>query len=100
MKSPIPPLSAKPLEPWQTWTPPPRFLKGVKGPDAVRAFLRVQCLLRDYVKPEHVNDYDVQECAGVQFYHFAEDQFAWPLTWWRDFANKDHRALPDPDKDH
>lgn len=71
------------LVPWMTWIPPPHVLKrSISGPDAIRAFLRVQELLRDYVKTEHVNDCDIQQAAAAQFHDFARDQFAKPLPFW------------------
>ena len=73
----------KPLEPWMTWVPPPHVLKrGIAGPDAIRAFLRVQELLRDYVRPERIGDTDIQQAAAVQFHYFAHNQFAKLLPFW------------------
>lgn len=71
------------LEPWQTWVPPPHILKrSITGPDAIRAFLLVQELLRDYVNPACIGKAAIQQAAGAQFHDFARDQFAKPLPFW------------------
>ena len=86
----------KKVEPWMTWTPPAHILKrSIAGPDAVRAMLRVQELLRDYVKPEHVEDHDIQQGAGAQFHDFARDQFAKPLPFWERLVGTDRENTAD-----